>query len=97
MLKRFHRWMSTPLAIVLLGLVIVAWTWATLGAAAGWRMAVVLVALGAADALLGAVSKPLSLEVWRAWRRSSVRYWLWVVGMAVAALLLHLHFTGLGR
>ena len=99
MLKRFHRRMSTGLAVVLLGFALVAWTWITLGGGAAWRMAVVLAGLGLADAGLGQLRRwrlgdTLSEEVNRGWHRDPRRYWFWLVGVVVTLWLLHLHFTG---
>ena len=98
-MRRFHRWMATPLAVVLLGVALVAWTWATLGPGAAWRLAVVLGGLGIADLALGQLRRwrlgdTLSEEVNRGWHRDPRRYWFWLAGVAVALWLLHLHFTG---
>ena len=93
-MRSFHRWMSTPLVVVLLGLVLVAWTWLMLGWPAAWRLAVVLAALGVADAALGRYRTPLSWEANRSWHRDPRRYWLWLIGIGAGLILLHLHFTG---
>ncbi len=89
-----RRWFATPLAAILLGVALTAWTWLMLGWAAAWRLAVVLAALGVADAALGRYRTPLSWEINRAWHRDPLRYWLWFIGVGVALVLLHLHFTG---
>ncbi len=98
-MRRLHRFMATPLAVVLLGVALIAWTWVTLGSGAAWRLAVVLAGLGIADVALGQLRRwrlgdTLSEEVNRGWHRDPRRYWLWLAGVAVALWLLHLHFTG---
>ena len=93
-MDRLHRWMATPMAVMLLGLALIAWTWLLLGWPAAWRLAVVLGALGLADAALGRWRSPLSWEVNRGWHRHPLRYWYWLVGVVAALWLLHLHFTG---
>jgi len=45
--RRLRRFMATPLAVVLLFVAIITWTWAVLGWDAAWRMAAVLAGLGA--------------------------------------------------
>lgn len=99
MVHRFHRWMSSLTAVALLGLALIAWTWATLGPGAAWRMAGVLAGLGLADAALGQLRRwrlgdTLSEEVNRGWHRDPWRYWFWLVGLGVGLVMLHLHFTG---
>lgn len=89
-----RRWFATPLAVILLGATLTAWTWLTLGWAAAWRLAVVLTALGVADAALGRYRTPLSWEINRAWHRDPLRYLFWLIGVGVALIVLHLHFTG---
>ncbi len=98
-MRRFHRWMATPLAVVLLGVALVAWTWTTLGSGAAWRLAVVLGGLGVADVALGQLRRwrlgdTLSEEVNRRWHADPIRYWFWLVGLGVGLAMLHLHFTG---
>ncbi len=94
-MRRFHRWMATPLAVVLLFVALIAWTWAVLGWDAAWRMAAVLAGLGAADLAIGwGRGLTLSKTVNRGWHRDPRRYWFWLAGVAVTLWLLHLHFTG---
>ena len=95
MMRRLHRFMATPLGVVLLGVAVVVWTWLTLGEGAAWRMAAVLAGLGAVDLAIGwGRGLTLSEEVNRSWHRDPRRYWLWLIGIGAGLLLLHLHFTG---
>jgi len=93
-MSRLRRLMASGVAIMLVGLAAVIWTWLTLGWDVAWRLAMILAGLGAVDALLGMTSKALSWEVNRGWHRDPRRYWYWLAGVAVALWLLHLHFTG---
>ncbi len=90
----FRRFMATPIAVIALGILIVIWTWNTLGWDAAWRLALMLLTLGVVDAVLGAWSKPLSLSINQSWHRNPLRYWFWFIGMGLIMLLLHFHFTG---
>jgi len=94
-MSKFHRWMSTPLAVTLLFVALIIWTLVVLGWPAAWRLGVLLAALGLADILIGwGRGLTLSEQINRDWHRNPMRYWLWLVGMGVGLLLLHLHFTG---
>lgn len=94
-MRRFHRFMATPRAVVLLFVTLIAWTWAILGWDAAWRMAAVLAGLGAADLAIGwGRGLTLSEAVNRSWHRDPRRYWLWLIGIGAGLVLLHLHFTG---
>jgi len=94
-LDKLHRFMATPLGVVLLGIAIAIWTWTILGWGAAWRMAAVLAGLGVADMAIGwGRGLTLSEEINRDWHRNPMRYWFWLAGMVVALVLLHVHFTG---
>jgi len=93
--RRFRRFMYTPLGIVLVFVAIPLWTWYMLGWDAGWRMALLMGALGATDLAIGwGPGRTLSEQVNEDWHRSPKRYVFWIIGLAVGMLLLHLHFTG---
>ena len=96
-MRRFSQFMSTPLGVVSLFVGVLLWTWFFLGWEATWRLGVLLAALGAADMVIGrGEGLTLSEQVNRDWRRSRIRYFFWLFGIAVAIVLLHLHFTGVG-
>lgn len=92
---RFHRFMSTPLAVILLGVVFVGLTLLTLGWEASWKSLVVLGAAGLADLVIGwGERRTLSEDVNRVWHKNPIRYAVWMLGVAGALYLMHLHFTG---
>ena len=94
-MSRLRRFMATPLAVILLFVVITLWTWVTLGWLVAWKLAALLTSLGITDLVLGwQKGRTLSEEVNQSWHKSPWRYRLWLVGVAASLVLLHLHFTG---
>lgn len=87
--------MFTPFGIVLVFIAAPLWTWATLGWEAAWRFGILLAALGVADLAIGwGKGLTLSEQVNKDWHRDPKRYIMWVAGIVIALVLLHLHFTG---
>lgn len=95
MFNRFRRFMFTPLAITLVFIILPFWTYLTLGWEAAWRFGVLLAVLGIADLAIGwGKGLTLSEQVNRDWHRDPKRYAMWVVGVTIGLVLLHIHFTG---
>ena len=73
----------------------IIWTWATIGWDAAWKLGAMVAAAGIADVLVGWGRRlTLSEEVNKKWHSDPLRYLVWIIGMALAALALHAHFTG---
>jgi len=94
MLKRFHRFMGQPIAVIIIGILMVAVTWVNIGQLAGLMMLGFVLAIGILDLIYGRTRITFSEEVNRLYKRDPGRYIRWVFWMVILLVLaLNLHFT----
>jgi len=90
-----RRFMASANGVITLAAAMIVATFALLGPEAGWRLAVLLGAVGIVDLVLGALGGTLSEAVNRVYHRNRWLYWLWVLVLSLLLVFgLNAHFTG---